>query len=225
MLSGYRQEEEHQMMQHELGGVHVLRDYNLDTIGAPFKVTLANGVTVKIDKTTGKELVQIPDLMGLLRAVVRARVMHDRKLSGEEIKFIRHSLGLKSKVIAEFLDMSAENFSRIESGKALTPSNEKLFRLSAYFASCCPEPRVFFTKVPADETKKVSSKKIPKDIQAIVQRVFGMKFKAVFEADEELSFSFMRRLPRDEAERPECGEEGEEEDTWRDAPAPELEAA
>ena len=62
-----------QMMQHkrETRG-RVLHSYDADSLGAPFKVTLFNSVTEEVDPISGEKLITIPDLNGLIRAVVFA---------------------------------------------------------------------------------------------------------------------------------------------------------
>ncbi len=94
--------------------VRVEPRYEVDTLGAPFKVCVLDCVTKKVDPTTGKTLTNIPNLVGLIKAVVRSRVTHPRKLNGQEIKFIRNALGIKAVVIADFFEMSAEHLSRCE---------------------------------------------------------------------------------------------------------------
>lgn len=105
-------------MQHErTGSVPVVhKPYHVDTLGAPFKVVLNSGVTFGIDKDTGEETVSIPDTIGLINAVVRARVQHERKLNGEELRFIRKAINVRAKSLAELLDITPEHYSRCEGG-------------------------------------------------------------------------------------------------------------
>src|SRR4051812_18881030 len=94
------------MMQHDRSGnARVVQQYEVDTLGAPFKVTLWDCVSLSIDAKTGGEKVHIPDLVGLIKSVVRARVSHPRKLNGAELKFVRNALGVRANLLAEFLDM------------------------------------------------------------------------------------------------------------------------
>src|SRR6266446_724740 len=105
------------MRQHErYVNPRTVAKYELDTLGAPFKVTLLDSVTLGVNPTTGKEMVNVPDLVGLLNAVVRRRVTHPRKLNGDELKFIRNALGVKAILLARFLEMSPEHLSRCEAG-------------------------------------------------------------------------------------------------------------
>src|ERR1700734_4206583 len=116
-----------QMKQHERGvRDRVVHEYDADTLGAPFRITLVDSVTFEIDKETGEELVRIPDPMGLINAVVRKRVCDERKLNGDEIKFVRRALGVKSVVLARFLGMTPEHLSRCEaSTKTMSEASEK----------------------------------------------------------------------------------------------------
>ena len=76
-----------QIMQHDFGdGGPVAGHYLAKSLGAPFKVYLANGVEKKIDPISGKAMTSIVDLPGLIAAVVRSRVSHPRKLSGNGVR-------------------------------------------------------------------------------------------------------------------------------------------
>src|SRR5689334_6577887 len=100
------------MTQHEqVTDVRVVHEYNMDTLGAPFRITLIDAVKVWFD-LNGEENIDVPDPVGLINAVVRSRVEHARKLNGKEIAFIRKSLGVRSKVLADFLGISPEHLSR-----------------------------------------------------------------------------------------------------------------
>src|ERR1700738_2011503 len=123
-----------QIMQHDFkDGGPVAGHYFAKSLGAPFKVYLANGVETKIDPISGKAMTSIIDLPGLIAAVVRSRVSHPRKLAGDDLKFIRSALHLKSKGLAAALELSPEFYSRCESGhKAMSPTTEKLYRGYAY---------------------------------------------------------------------------------------------
>jgi hypothetical protein len=54
------------MMQHERMGARVVQQYEVDTLGAPFKVRLWDCVSLGVDPKTGEEKVHIPDLVGLI---------------------------------------------------------------------------------------------------------------------------------------------------------------
>lgn len=108
----------------------LVHEYRADLIGAPFPVILLDAVKEDFCQPCGKSVkTVIPDLDGLLHVIALTRALFPRKLSGPEIKFLRHALGWKAKDVAERLDMSAENWSRVENGaKTLGPQSEKIFR-------------------------------------------------------------------------------------------------
>jgi transcriptional regulator with XRE-family HTH domain len=105
--------------------------YEAEGLGAPFKVFLANAVKVETCGECGSvQGTYIPDMEGLLHAVVFERAIHSRKLTGEEIRFMRRSMGWKAKDLAKHLDMTPEHLSRCEAGaRVMAPSTEKLFRI------------------------------------------------------------------------------------------------
>lgn len=204
-------------MQHErTGSVPVVqKPYEMDTLGAPFKVILHSGVTFGVDEQTGEETVKIPDTIGLINAVVRARVCHRRKLNGGEIKFIRKALGVKAKIIAEFLDMTAEHFSRCESEqKVMSAQAEKLFRMAAFASSLLKTPEDMFNRniaaanmpLPANATKKAVDSAID-----LVKSFITMRIEAFHNPSEKLTFHFWR------GKGPECV--ADDEDNWSDRAA------
>lgn len=114
----------------------LIESYHLDTLGAPFKVVLKNCVSRTIDPRSGEEKIEYPDPVGLVMAVIRCRVLDPRRMSGDDLIFVRKSLGIKAIKIAEFLDMSPEHYSRCETGvRALSAASEKQLRLFAFCAS------------------------------------------------------------------------------------------
>src|SRR6516164_689970 len=141
--------------------------YEADTLGAPFKVTLLNSVTLGVDPDTGEETVQIPDVVGLINAVVHARVRHPRKLSGPEIKFIRNALGIKANKIAKLLEMTPEHFSRCESKlieKGMSVSSEKLFRMFSLLATFFEEPEIL---LEVDQPETIAPKQAKKPAEML----------------------------------------------------------
>ncbi|MGJ0508395.1 MAG: hypothetical protein ACR652_14990 [Methylocystis sp.] len=180
--------------------------YCVDTLGAPFKVVLHNGVTFGINEQTGEQTVCIQDTVGLINAVVRSRVLHTRKLSGEEIRFIRKAVGVKAKALAEFLDLTPEHFSRCESGvKALSAPSEKHFRMAAYLASFLKDPSAFF-ELSEPVTPAKPSKKAVKDATQLFRWFQSLKIETVFDPSEELRFEFSRRCHNGEKS---CGNDNE----------------
>src|SRR5262245_46268069 len=135
------------MKQHERAvNDRVVPQYEIDTLGAPFKVTLLDCVTLSVDASTGEEKINVPDVVGLIGAVVRIRVSHPRKLNGEELRFVRNALGVKANLLADFLDMTPEHLSRCESGaKVMSTISEKVFRLFAFLATFFREPEELLT--------------------------------------------------------------------------------
>lgn len=124
------------MMVNQHGGqeqTRVVDQFEATDLGAPFKVILHKSVRVTTTRNTGEMVsYSIPDLDGLLRAIVITRILHDRKLFGAEIRFIRRALGIKQKDFAQRIEMSAEHLSRCESGSpVMSPTSEKLLRIFA----------------------------------------------------------------------------------------------
>jgi DNA-binding transcriptional regulator YiaG len=205
------------MTQHEQwADVRVVHEYNMDTLGAPFRITLLDSVTVRIDRETGEEDISVPDPVGLINAVVRSRVTHPRKLSGEEIAFVRKALGVRAKRLADFLSMSPEHLSRCESGsKAMSAPAEKLLRLFAFLGTFSKNPVSLLNKCPDIKALRAFVEKAPsKDAQKILAgflRVFlEMKIKALFDPAEELHIRLVRRVSDDHC----CGPEDDGE--WDD---------
>jgi transcriptional regulator with XRE-family HTH domain len=109
----------------------VVDEFNADIVGAPFKVILRNSVQIIYDQKTGEiEDYHIPDYDGLLRAIVLNRVLHSRKLSGADIKFLRKCIGLKAKELCKKIGVTSEHMSRLENNNIIiSPASEKLMRL------------------------------------------------------------------------------------------------
>lgn len=178
--------------------VHVVQDgYTLDTLGAPFRVVLYDGFDLKVDPKTGEEVVNVIDMIGLIGAVVRARVEHPRKLSGEEIKFVRDAVGVKAKVLSEFLGMSPEHLSRCENGsKVMSVPFEKLFRVSTWAATLLKEPADAFilpTEEQMAEVKNELKDGAAKQLNNLFSSLFSIKIDPVYPvSDEPLTFEFRR---------------------------------
>jgi len=72
----------------------------------------------------------IPNLPGLIAAVAIGRSKADRKLSGQEIRFLRKALDETGKELAEHLDVTEETVSRWENDRlAISNSVERMLRL------------------------------------------------------------------------------------------------
>lgn len=119
------------MVQHGVGAsTYVADEFEAEDIGAPFKVVLHDAVKVTVNEFGECLSYAIPDLEGLIAAVVIARILHARKLFGADIKFIRKAICLKQKDLASKLEMSPEYLSRCETGaNVMAPSSEKLLRI------------------------------------------------------------------------------------------------
>lgn len=105
-------------------------------LGAPFKVFLTDAVDEKYDIETGEPVgVVIPKHNELMAVVAMLRACNERKLSGEDVRFLRKSRHMKAKEFAEENCVAPETLSRIENGKqAISPLIEKLVRLNTCLA-------------------------------------------------------------------------------------------
>jgi hypothetical protein len=203
------------MTRHERNfGVHAVPRYDVDTLGAPFRVTLLDSVTIKMDGD--KEIVNIPDLCGLISAVVRTRVCHPRKLGGAELKFIRRALSVRSNELAKFLSMSAEHWSRCENGmKVLSANSEKEFRLFSYIATFIPNPQEALVLSADPKALKKKATKPTKMLEGLFEMFLLMKIESAFDPHKKLHFEFVRRRCQPELDLP----NGDEDDEWAPEPA------
>ena len=208
------------MMQHEpVPWDHVVPSYELDTLGAPFRVTLKDSVRVTKDPATGKELVDIPDLIGLTLAVVRCRVMDPRKLSGEEMRFLRRALGVPAKKLAAFLDLVPEHYSRCEAGtKVMSPNAERQLRLFAFGATLCGRPEKLLDRVGQQDAAvlKPRNKKSAQELSRFFFSVFmKMKIESVRSAETSIEYEFKRCLVDDKG----CaGPDSDDDGDWTPLP-------
>jgi DNA-binding transcriptional regulator YiaG len=154
----------------------VVHEYHADLIGAPFLVYLLDAAQEHWCANCNKKLdTVIPDLEGLLRVIAQTRACLPRKLTGSEIKFLRHAVGCKAKHFAQKLEMSAENLSRVENGmKPLGPQSEKLLRFY-----------VLTKLIDDDLASKIGKEKI--------NRIFDMKIEAFWDASKVIELYFVRR--------------------------------
>jgi DNA-binding transcriptional regulator YiaG len=185
-----------EMMQneHKSGEVRVLqKGYELDTLGAPFKVVLLNSFSFAVDQKTGEETVSIKDWTGLINAVVRARIWHVRKLNGDEIRFIRKAIGVRANLLSKFLDMTPEHFSRCENGtKTMSNQCERLFRLFTFLASYCDNPEdLLQNNVSKEELNKLTEKQ-KKDATEFLMNFLSLKVEPIFNSEDKLCFAFAR---------------------------------
>jgi hypothetical protein len=184
-----------QIVQHDFRGSPVAGHYYAKSLGAPFKVYLSNGVKKKRDQKTGKIVTDISDLPGLIAAVVRARVLHPRKLSAPDLKFIRTALCLKSKDLAAAIDQTKEHYCRCESGqKTMSVTAEKVYRANAYLASLWRDKtlRNAVRQQQQEQEKKIPPEKAAKALEEFQKLFLEMKINPVCDAQEELEFFFYR---------------------------------
>lgn len=142
-------------------------------VGLP-NIILLGAVEQQICGECGAENgIRIPDLEGLEAAVAVARIGVPIKLNGEEIRFLRKALGLRSKDLAECLQVREETISRWENGKeVMGPQYEKLLRL---FVGCTlseKAPGVDF------EEEAIVRMRIPA-VMEVSKRQFVMAFRRV----------------------------------------------
>jgi hypothetical protein len=187
------------MTQHDVSkDVGVVSAYQVDTIGAPFRVTLKDSVEFRKDPVTGKDLVHIPDLVGMVQTVARLRAMHPRKLSGLDIVFLRKALGLKAKSLASYLDVSAEHFSRCEAGtKVFSSATERVLRLFVFVASFYEAPEKLLARMETPEHSTEPARKAGANEadgglgKMFLEYFMTMKIESVFTANE-LHFELAR---------------------------------
>jgi hypothetical protein len=189
-----------QIMQHDDFGAGgpVAGHYLADKLGAPFKVYLASGVLRAPDPVSGKITTDITDLPGLIAAVVRSRVLHSRKLSGADLRFIRQGLCLKSKTLAAAVDLTPEHYSRCETGqKTMSAATEKVYRCYTCLLTFARDQEVqhMIREQRAGKAKPVSTETGQKALAAFQKLFFEMEINPVYDPDEELEFTFWRRCP------------------------------
>ncbi len=198
------------MKQHDRASARVVPQYEIDTLGTPFKVTLWDCVTLGIDPATGEEKINVPDVVGLINAVVRTRVIHPRKLNGDEFRFVRNALGVKSNVLAKFLDMSPEHLSRCEAGaKVMSTISEKFFRLFAFLATFFPDPEELLIEALDGSAIERKAKKPNEMSKKFTEQFLSMKIQPAFDVNEELHFEFTRESVDSEEV------DGPSEDEWK----------
>lgn len=202
-------------MQRDFVGSPVQQDYS-KILGTPFKVLLSNGVSVTSNEITKKTITEITDLPGLIAAIVCVRALHPRKLSGDDLKYIRSALGLRSNEVAKSLDMSSEHYSRCETGaKTLSSSAEKLYRMFVFLQAACKnkelQDKLAQSRKSADKpAKDENPEKAKKAIAAFRKIFFEMKIENIYPVGEEIGFSFSRRESPDEC----CADDGDGDGKW-----------
>ena len=87
------------------------------------------GVEYELDREADEQRAAIPRLPDLLTWIAVTLLCKEAPLTGEELRFLRKRVGKSSKDFAHLLGLTSEQYSRIENGLRLTPSNDKLVRL------------------------------------------------------------------------------------------------
>jgi len=162
----------------------VVPHYHADLLGAPFDITLINSVKEVWCVECQKKLsTTIPELEGLLQAVAWSRAFTSRKLSGEEVRFLRKAVGMKAKAFAEKIEMSPENLSRVENGqKPLGPGSEKLLR---FF--------VLTRMLDDDVVAKIGNEQIKK--------LFDVKIESTWDPEKRLGYAYKFRGSEDDVSK------------------------
>lgn len=203
-----------------LGRMVTVEEYVADGLGAPFGIVLCNAVKQEIDPRTHEVLATfIPNKTDLLKEAALARALCDRKLSGDEIKFLRKAINLKALELADLLGISAEHLSRCENGdRVLSNSAEKLFRVIIL------KRRYDRLEIADKIIERLSDTSIDpnrishlKDLLAYYREcvrdlevaIFDSRIQAVFDLDDRLWFSFgLWQLGVEGGQQP-------EDDQWR----------
>ena len=111
----------------------LLETYTEELSGLPYPILLINSVTEKRDAETGEVLGHgIRNLPGLLAAAGLARLLEPVRLSGQELKFVRKTLDLKAKELAEAVNITPETLSKMENDHdGIGEYSERMIRLYA----------------------------------------------------------------------------------------------
>jgi putative transcriptional regulator len=82
-------------------------------------VILVGGVTIR--DTPRGQTTRIEDVDGLHRAIAQALLSERKKLSGRELRFLRHELNMTQEVLAALLGTDAQSVARWENKKFKVP--------------------------------------------------------------------------------------------------------
>lgn len=108
-----------------------LAEFFPTNLGAPFEVVLKDSVKQIVIDDTGEVIeTLIPNPRGLLHKIALTRLIYPRKMSGQEIRFVRRSLSVKAKHLADMIGVTPEHLSRCEHGdRVLSVGAEKCLRI------------------------------------------------------------------------------------------------
>lgn len=132
--------------------------------------------------------IYIPNVPGLIAAAVVYRVSLAQKLTGKEMKFLRKSLKMSSKKLAELLSITAETLSRCENDKMpMNPTTEKVLRILAASSLASSAPAISF------DPKAIVSMKIAtmRSVGEELEMKFGL-VKLINVTDKTLSEAYLR---------------------------------
>jgi transcriptional regulator with XRE-family HTH domain len=168
----------------------VLPEYEAENLGTPFTVILKNSVRQKLNNKGEVEKTIIPNPKGLLQQIAITRLIHSRKFSGEDIKFIRKSLRMKAKELAEMISVTPEHLSRCESNdRVLSPGLEKCMRLSIIIDTLrLPDEAEDICKNDSEKRKKF--RKFQEAFSRLQDLIRDMKIDPVHNSDEKLCLYF-----------------------------------
>ncbi|GAA0473280.1 hypothetical protein GCM10009096_13230 [Parasphingorhabdus litoris] len=166
----------------------ILSEFVVDNLGGSFKVILVDSAICCTDDNTQKERIKIPDFDGLTIAIATLRAIHERKLSGTDVRFLRKHLGMRSKELAEHLDISPEHLSRCENGdKVLSSNSEKLLRLLVLMKPYQIVQRLV-EESDSDNLKNVKS--LVAYGKLMTEMISNMKIVSISNDDDPLVFKF-----------------------------------
>lgn len=101
-------------------------------------IALLNGYTVR--DFEGEEYVSIHDVDGLHQAISKHLVMHRKVLSGAEIKFIRKTMDLTQKELADKLGNEPQTVARWEKGLCPIPGPSGKLLRAVFLAGAAETP-------------------------------------------------------------------------------------
>jgi DNA-binding transcriptional regulator YiaG len=139
------------------------------------RVELMDSALEHVCETCGERGVIIPNLLGLFAAVAISRAQNPVKLNGREIRFLRKTLAMPAKDLADMLEVSPETVSRWECDRQpMSPSNERIFRMKVVVELAERAPAME-TKLDELPTMKLSPIRNAFDSQ--VSRFMLVRFK------------------------------------------------
>lgn len=192
----------------------ILPEYAVDNLGTSFKVILVN--SAECIKGGGRDEILIPDYQGLIKKVAVTRAAHPWKLKGGDIRFLRKTLGLRGKDLAEKLDITPEHLSRCENGdKVLSPNSEKVLRSLILLEA------VYVLERAIEDSECENSdlrKQIRKLLESLGEIVSGLKISPVQSSEAILTLHF-RRVRREERQAPSGNQSAPKSPEWLDEAA------